>query len=668
MNVKGICGVLATFALSFIASSCQWLARPAATLGYVSTVAGLSGEFAEPFGIAVKGRTIFVSDGQTDRIFRLEGDKAIVFAEGLDTPSGIAFDEKGDLLVADTGADAVISVDRNGKVTTLAKGCAGSRHEILETGAADQTPLNGPIGLAAIGDKVYFTDTYNDRICVIERSGVSTLAGGQNGYRDGGSPTAQFDTPTGIAIWNDKLLVADTGNRRIRVVEPNGDVWTLAGNGNGQLRDGPLTDASLVEPLALAAVGDKIYVADGNAIRRIDFGAESTITTVSNPSRGLADGSVANASFNRPSGLAIDAGGDLFVTDSDNRLIRRISPSNVGTPITPDQIDVLKDKPDTFRNAAPGRWPFDPPLSPRDIAGTLGELRGEVGVSEQLWFHNGLDIAGAYGETARFIRDEKVLLPIAAQNFGTLRELLRMPTLGYIHLRLGRSADDRSFGDPRFQFQVDDSGKISGVRVSRGTRFRAGEAIGTLNAMNHVHLIAGRTGAEMNALDALELPGLTDTKPPVIENVRLADESGVPVETGGGNLRIRLTVRARVVARVYDQMDGGSGRRRLGPYRLGYQVLRDDGSPATVERWTISFALMPSNDAVTLAYAPGSKSGAMIATIFDYVVTNVVNGAEAREGFLDTAELGPGMYTLRVMAADRFENRTEKDIQFEVIK
>ncbi|MBK8304160.1 MAG: hypothetical protein IPK98_12435 [Chloracidobacterium sp.] len=57
--------------------------------------------------------------------------------------------------------------------------------------------------------------------------------------------------------------------------------------------------------------------------------------------------------------------------------------------------------------------------------------------SDQVWFHNGLDIAGAYGETARFVRDEKVLRPIAAENFGTLRELIRMPTLGYIHIRLG---------------------------------------------------------------------------------------------------------------------------------------------------------------------------------------------------------------------------------------
>src|SRR4030095_149932 len=90
-------------------------------------------------------------------------------------------------------------------------------------------------------------------------------------------------------------------------------------------------------------------------------------------------------------------------------------------------------------------------------------------------FHNGLDIAGAYGETARFVRDEKVLLPIAATNFGTLRELLRMPSMGYIHVGLGRDQSSLPFADTRFQFEKDNLGKLIGVRVPRGTKFKSGE-------------------------------------------------------------------------------------------------------------------------------------------------------------------------------------------------
>ena len=71
-------------------------------------------------------------------------------------------------------------------------------------------------------------------------------------------------------------------------------------------------------------------------------------------------------------------------------------------------------------------------------------------ISQRFWAgHNGLDIAGAYGETARFVRDEKVLRLIAAENFGTVRQLIRMPTLGYIHIRLGANVESVPFGDGR---------------------------------------------------------------------------------------------------------------------------------------------------------------------------------------------------------------------------
>ncbi|MBK9527060.1 MAG: hypothetical protein IPO41_01755 [Acidobacteria bacterium] len=203
-------------------------------------------------------------------------------------------------------------------------------------------------------------------------------------------------------------------------------------------------------------------------------------------------------------------------------------------PATDDPKKLERRKRETaeeFRNAAPARWPYDPPTTKRDIAGTLGEIRGLVKPDDDnIWFHNGLDIAGNYGETARFIRDETVLRPIAVENFGTLRELIRMPTLGYIHIRLSRDQASTPFGDPRFQFQRE-NGKITGVRVPRGTKFKAGDPIGTLNPMNHVHLIAGRSGSEMNALDALILPGISDSRPPVIEKpsnsvVRLAYANG----------------------------------------------------------------------------------------------------------------------------------------------
>lgn len=648
-----------------------WLAWPPSylpTYSHVWTVSGTNKEFGEPFGIAVKGSSIYVSDGQNDRIWRIDGDKATVFADGLDTPSGIAFDQNGNLLVADTGSHTIRSVAASGEVSLVA-GLPG-RSGFVD-GDAATAQFHGPVGIAVGGDgKIYAADTYNDKIRVIEKGKVSTLAGGTQGFADGIGEASKFDTPTGLAIRGDKLLVADTGNRRIRIVVPDGRVWTLAGTGDEDLEDGILSQASFVQPTAIAVdTNGFIFVADGNAIRRIGGNAIPAVTTISSKSHGLSDGKTGAAKFNRPSGLAIDPAGDLIVTDSENRLVRRFSAKENGIKITNDQVARLHEKPEDFRNAAAARWPFDPPSAKRDIAGTLGEIRGLMTPeASDVWFHNGLDIAGAYGETARFIRDEKVLRPIAAENFGTLRELLRMPTLGYIHIRLGRDAISNPFGSDRFLFQLDDNGKPTGVRVVRGTKFRAGDAIGTLNSMNHIHLVAGRSGSEMNALDALILPGIADSRPPVIEKVTLFDQNWIPVETVPPNPRIKLTEKTRIVVRAYDQMDGNADRRRLGVYRLGYQILGAVKSPISELKWTIGFDRMPPNAAVGLTYANGSHSGATGETVFNYIVTNSVGGDAFREGFIDPAELNPGDYTLRVFAADYFGNVSSKDIEIEVIK
>lgn len=648
-----------------------WWLWPASSLPsykYVSTIAGTGKEIGEPFGVAVRDGVIFVSDGQNDKIWRIDGGRATVFAEGFDTPSGIAFDKNGNLIVADTGSNMIKSVSTKGEVSVLVRACGVSKHQALETGQLDETPLNGPVGVAAGPDgRVYFSDTYNDRLCVIEKGQATTLAGTAIGYADGIGVAAKFDTPTGIAIWHDKVLVADTGNRRIRVIEPHGEVWTLAGTGDGDAKDGLVNEASFVQPAAISIdANGMIFIADGNAIRRIGGNVMPFVTTVSSPWRGLADGSAPRARFNRPSGLAIDANGRLIVADSENRLVRRFSASDKGTPVTDEQIAALRDKPEEFRLAAPARWPYDPPSAKRDVAGTLGEIRGEMTEkADNVWFHNGLDIAGSYGETARFIRDEKVLRLVAAENFGTLRELIRMPTIGYIHIKLGRNADGGSFGDARFQFQKDGD-KLIGIRVPRGGKFKAGEPIGTLNPMNHVHLIAGRSGSEMNALDALVLPGISDARPPVIENVKIYDQNWNLVETVSPESRIKVTEKSRLVVRAFDQMDGNAERRRLGVYKIGYQFVRN-GEPVGDAKWTIVFDRMPSNDAVRFAYGIKSHSGATGETIFNYIASNHVSGDDHREAFLDITGLS-GNYTLRALAADYFGNTSSKDIEIEVLK
>lgn len=639
----------------------------ARVLRYVSTIAGTENEFGEPFGIAVLGAAIFVSDGQNGKIWRISGGVTTAFAEGLDTPSGIAFDKNGNLIVADSGSNSIKSIDSAGKVTTIA-GVDGRSG--FADGGAGSALFNGPVGVTASPDgRIFVADTYNDRIRVIENGRVTTLAGGKTGFADGTGADSRFHTPCGIALSQDRLIVADTGNARVRVVRFDGTVSTLAGTGEVGFHDGLLASALLVEPTGVAVdAGGTIFITDGNSVRMIGGRSLPFVTTIAGDERGLRDGPVAHVRFNRPSGIAFDQSGDLLVADSDSRVVRSLS-VGPGHEITAAEVDGLRDKPETFRTLQNARWPYDPPTARREIAGTMGEIRGEI--PEQTGtarFHNGLDIAGAYGETARFVRNEKVLDTIATANFGTLRESLRMPSLGYIHIRLGRDQASKPFADDRFQFIRDQAGKMVDVRVARGVRFTAGEAIGTLNPMNHVHLIAGHSGCEMNALDALIFPNLTDSRAPVIEKVTLFDDNWHEIETGAKETRITLTGKTHVVVRAYDQADGNAERRRLGVYRVGYVIFSGDAPAAYQPKNGISFARMPTAGAVKLAYGEGSRSGATGETVFNYIATNFVDGDIHEEGFLDAAELGAGVYNLQVRAADYFGNQTVRNIPFEVRK
>lgn len=659
------------FFLSFFSFSCNRSGEPERKIWSVAkTLAGLNGEFGEPFGIAIKDAEIYVSDGDGGKIFKVFRDgRTEVFTDKLDTPSQIAFDKNGDLIVADSGSHTIKKIKPTGEIETL----AGTENQSgFRDGNATESLFNAPIGISILENKIFVADTYNDKIRVIENGQVSTVAGNSKGFADNFGGEAKFDTPCGLAVWKDgKILIADTGNKRIRVLETNGKVWTLAGNENSDLKDGLLSDAEFVQPTAVS-FDEKgaIYIADGNAIRAIGRNIFGFVETVSNDRRGFSDGELSSSRFNRPSGLAIDKDGNLFVADSENKTVRVFSGEQIGAEISDEQKKSLRFKPEEFRKLQPPRWTYDPPEKRRDVAGTLGEIRGEISdrTDKRAWFHNGFDIAGNYGETARFIRTEKVLKPIATENFETLRELVRMPTIGYIHIRLGRDKDAKIFDDKRFQFSRDETGKLSGVRIPRGAKFKAGEPIGTLNSFNHVHLIAGASGSEMNAIDALVFPNIEDKIAPKIEAVNIYDENWNEFETVNRDARIKLSGKTRIVVQAFDQMDGGASYRKLGIYRAGYQVLRDDKTPLGETNWTINFDRMPDETAVPFVYAKGSQSGYTPNTVFRYIATNQVSGDFYRESFFEADKLGSGNYILRVSVADFFGNIASKDVNFEVLK
>ena len=197
--------VLAIAAVYFLFRRPSPIVRP---LVNTLTLAGLDGRIGEPFGIAVKGREIYVSDGENGVIWKIASDGiATQFAAGLDTPSGIAF-AGDDLIVADPGAHSIKKITPNGKVELFA-GTDGSSAWV--DGPANEAKFDVPVGVAAFEGKIYVADTYNDRIRLIENGRVSTLAGGESGFADGPGAQSRFDTPTGLAVWNGKLLVAGYG-------------------------------------------------------------------------------------------------------------------------------------------------------------------------------------------------------------------------------------------------------------------------------------------------------------------------------------------------------------------------------------------------------------------------------------------------------------------------
>jgi DNA-binding beta-propeller fold protein YncE len=664
--IGGLITLIAAFLFGFNRSK----EKPAPVpLSKVQTIFSDTEKIGEPFGIAEKNSEIFVSDGEAGKIWRVSNFQSFaVLTDKLNTPSGIAFDKNGDLIVADSGAHTIKRVNAtNGEIIIIA---GIENQKGFADGEAQTALFNAPVGVAVLGDKIFVADTYNDKIRVVENGKVSTIAGSEQGFADADNGLlAKFDTPCGLAIWDNKLLVSDLQNKRLRVVEADGKTWTLAGKGEENSTDGFLYEASFVAPVAVAVDNfGVIYVADGNSIRVVGRGLFPSVETITNTKRGFADGNLRQSRFNYPSGLAVNEDGNLFIADAENQVIRVLMGAEIGREITKEEFKKFNFTPEEFRQLQTPRWTYNPPEGKREIAGTLGEIRGEIKDGDSpVWFHNGLDIVGGYGETARFVRTEKVLRPAAVENFDTSRELIRMPTLGYIHIRLGRDKDNKSFGDERFQFTVDGKGEQNGLRIPRGAKFEAGESIGTLNSMNHVHLIAGRSAAEMNALDALIFPNISDAIAPKIEKVLLLDENWKPItETKDKDSHIKLNGKTRIVVRAYDRMDGNSERRKLGVYQIGYQVLREDKTPLEDINWTISFDRLPDAEAVKFVYAAGSKSGATGETIFDYIASNRVDGDSFREDFFDAGQLENGNYVLRVFAADFFGNQTTQDVEIKV--
>jgi len=268
------------------------------------------------------------------------------FAVRLGGPHALAADANGNVFVADTGTSTILMITPAGVVTTFAgiPGQPGSTD-----GPAGQAQFSGPQGVAVdVQGNVFVADSANDTIRMIKAGVVSTLAGtaGVAGSADGTGTAAQFDGPNGVAVDpNGNVCVADSGNNTIRMITPAGSVTTLAGNpdpiNGGGFADGVGAAAKFLVPndVAVDASG-VIYVADSlnRRVRKVSqtsTGTNGVVTTLAGSGAlGHADGIGTSATFSHVLGVAVDtSGGSLsgtvYVTDQDNFTVRRISPGGV---------------------------------------------------------------------------------------------------------------------------------------------------------------------------------------------------------------------------------------------------------------------------------------------------------------------------------------------------
>ena len=340
------------------------------TAGYVSAQDGAPADRAQldgPFGVAAdRFGNLYIAEVAGNRIRRVDvvtgkittvagtGEAGYAAAEDglpaiharLNAPRGIAVDDAGNVYVADTGNHRVRKVDTAGLITTIAgTGVPGySSHQ--DDGPAARAQLDGPRSLAIDrAGNLYIADYNNARIRKIAEATniISTVAGtGAAGYQaaeDGGPASrAQINHPCGVAIDRaGNLFIADTYNQRIRKVAAGTAIMTtVAGAGTAGYRAADegraALSASLDEPsgIAIDRTGN-LYIADLNnsRIRRVAAGT-GTITTIAG--NGIAgymvtqEGTLATtARLNKPSGVAVDQAGNLYIADFQNSRVRKIA-------------------------------------------------------------------------------------------------------------------------------------------------------------------------------------------------------------------------------------------------------------------------------------------------------------------------------------------------------
>lgn len=319
----------------------------------ISTVAGLGGPPGYDIGLTVDGAgNIYIADSYHNKISRINsagimstiagngtqgysGDGGLATSCELYQPTGVAADANGNIFIADYGNNRIRVVNASGIISTFAgngiQGYGG------DGGAAISCELYSPRCVAVDNlDNVYIGDTKNNRVRVVNTSGIVNSFAGNGlsgvGGNGGAATAAQITQPLGIAV--DKagnVYISDPTGMVVRVVNTSGIINTFAGNrAGGYIGDSvAATSTELNAPKGIAVdKNGNVYIADtyNNRIRKVN--TSGIITTIAGNGIGntSGDGGPATAAeISNPDGVAVDDSGNIYISTVGDGRIRKIS-------------------------------------------------------------------------------------------------------------------------------------------------------------------------------------------------------------------------------------------------------------------------------------------------------------------------------------------------------
>jgi uncharacterized protein (TIGR03437 family) len=298
--------------------------------------------------------------GRTNGVPPIDGEEAV--NARLEGPTGVTVDRSGAIYFVEAGIGSgtglargdfkVWKVSTAGVLTTLAGN--GIPNFSNDGTPATAVQLNGPTGVAVsrLG-VIYISDTQNQRVRAMSTGGATLITLAGNGVAGFNGEivlprTALLNRPLGVAA--DALgnwYVADTANSRVRKAQPGGNLFTIAGNGNASYfgDGGAATKGSVNQPegVAVDSLGN-VYIADtlDHAVRKVTpDGVINTLAGTGNPGYSGDGGPAIRARLSEPRGVAVDADGNVYVADSGNNQVRRIDA--LGTITTVDTGGALSD-------------------------------------------------------------------------------------------------------------------------------------------------------------------------------------------------------------------------------------------------------------------------------------------------------------------------------------